>query len=640
MTTDSISHSDAYDESTASPHRVTTSEARDRLEDTLHSALRAAENTLIDAPTSLGKSHLMATTRWRDYPEITGGNPVIHVHQTKEARKDAVQKSRDTFGVEYHVLRGRTDACPVAAGDYDDELTAPNGRTPSEWFDWMCNVRNIPFQKAHRRLNQQYDLPCGEHCDAVTQWWDVQSDSEELEYDVLHVTANFAKVDELIDGANVIFDERPEYKLTFNDPERMQFTRATTNLLKHRSDGEFTEVDFKKAAIRDQTEEKEKIEQHFQDEVTQEWLFQREETHRLTPVIGRAVLDAEEILEGRYRGQDSGIEVVITDGGEIRHVQNTPDLSEARCVIGLDAFPSELRWSVNTVDNLTKRDVLSPSERTWWRRNERGLIIKQVGTATRSYTSRWKGAGEKRAKAIIQKIRELHGDDFQSCVTSDHVEDNIRQMMTAAGIEDPMTMHYGEQKSRNDYSDESSGAILASIDPGDENILDYLALCDAIAKPKRMVTEGGEISREVGREFVGPDADIARELLVSVRESNLAQAVGRYARDPDDPDSGAIVYVWSGAIPSILVDERIETTYHSMTKKRKQFLKVLKQFPKGCSAKTIADETGSYKSSVIDWLKEMKKRDNVLKSEGSGYQGADEWQWCGSVTENYVEFDQ
>ncbi len=641
MTTDSISNSDGYDEPTDSPNRVTTTEARDRLEETLFSALKAGENTLIDAPTSLGKTYQIATTQWRDYPEITGGEPVIHIHQTTDARKDAVEKSQAEPGVEYRVLRGRTDVCPVAAGDYDDKLTAPSGRTPSEWFDWMCNVRNVTFQKAHHQLARQCDLPCGEDCDAVTQWWGLSDSDDKPEYDVLHTTSNFAHVDDLIEGANVIFDERPEYGFSFKSDEREQFQRATTNLLDHRSDESRALVDLKFAVVRDQPELQAELRKHFQDEVTEEWLFRREETHRLAPPIGRAILNSEEVCAGRYHGRDGRIEVVLDSvSGEIRYVQHTPNLSQARCVIGLDAFPSETRWEINTVDDLSRAEVLPPANRKWWRRNERGLEIKQLGEATRSYTQGWgEGAGETRGEAVIQKIRQLHGEAFRSCISPSSVEQDVRHMMADAGIEKPKTMHYGEQKSRNDFSNEEIGLLVGCIDPGDENILDLLALREMDAKPRRMVTESGQRKRATGRDFVGPDAEVAREILASVRENNLAQAAGRYARNPDDPDSGATVYVWSDALPIMLVDEKIRTEYRSATRKQADFVQVLEENPSGCTAKHIATDTGSNKSYVIDWLKEMEGHNNVTKSVGTGYQGATEWEWCGGNFERFVMFD-
>jgi hypothetical protein len=212
-------------------------------------------------------------------------------------------------------------------------------------------------------------------------------------------------------------------------------------------------------------------------------------------------------------------------------------------------------------------------------------------------------------------------------------------MMVDTGIKDPKTMHYGEQKSRNDFSEEHAGLLIGCIDPGDENILDLLALCNKVAEPAMMTTEEGERKRKTGRKFIGPDADVAAKILASVREDNLAQAAGRYARNPDNPNSGATVYVWSDAIPWTLVDEEIKTEYRSITQKQEQFMQVLKRNPSGCTAGNISEETGSDKSYIIDWLNEMEQLNSVTKSVGTGYQGATEWGWCGSSVGTFVLFD-
>jgi hypothetical protein len=398
-------------------------------------------------------------------------------------------------------------------------------------------------------------------------------------------------------------------------------------------------VDLRFAAVRDEQELHSELEEYFEDEVSQGWLFRREGTHRLAPAIGRAILNSEEVCAGRYHGKDGRVEVVM-DGqcGEIRHIQHTPDLTDARCIIGLDAFPSETRWEINTVDSLSQLDVLTSAERKWWRRNERGLTVKQVGKATRSYTRGWKGAGKERAKANIQKIRSLHAEAFRSCITPDNVEQDVRKMMAEAGIEEPKTMHYGEQKSRNDFAAETVGLLIGCIDPGDKNILDLLALRDLVAESVMIRTEEGDLKRKPGRKFVGPDADIAAELLASVRENNLAQSAGRYARNPTDPDSGATVYCWSDAMPRMLVDEKIETTYHSTTGKREKFIEVLTENPLGCTPEKISEETDSNKSYIIEWLTDMEDQDRVTKSVGTGYQGATEWLWCGTGSGTFVEY--
>lgn len=643
MTTDSISNSDSYDELTNTSLGVTTDEARDRLKETLFSTLESGVNTIIDAPTSLGKSHLIATTPWTKYPEITGSELIIHIHQTTKARDEAIKLSRDTEGVNCHVLKGREDCCPVAAGKYDDNITAPHGLAPSEWFEWMCDVRKVGFATAHYQLEKTCDLPCSKHgvCPSIGQWWQkLRDEDRNPTVDVVHTTANFAHVEELIEGANVIIDERPDYKLTFKSREREQIRDSISNLLRYQSNGERAISDVETAFLRNQPELEQELRELLDVEVSQDWYFGYEETHSLAPEIGLAILNADEVFsrcwEGendekkfarRWMGEYDGVQVVLNGNAKLRHVHYRPDFSKARCVIGLDAFPSVYRWRLNTTEDLRRVEVLSPDERRVWRRNERGLRVVQLGEATRTYTRGWKGAGEERAEGLIRALKEKHGDDFRSCITANAIRDDIRRQMKAAGVENPMMMHYGGQNSRNDFAREIVGLLAGCIDPGDENILDLLALGGKKAWPAWIVTQDGELKRKPNRPFLGPDADIATELLESVRASNLAQAAGRYARKPDSDNSSALVYVWSDACPASLVDERIGVSYYSFTDARKGMIEALRE---GCrTVREVVEATGSDKSYVNECLDSFYQQGFVSKSEGTGKYGATEWEWAG-----------
>lgn len=377
-----------------------------------------------------------------------------------------------------------------------------------------------------------------------------------------------------------------------------------------------------------------------EEELDQDWYFGWEETHQLAPAIGLAMLDAEEVFSHRWRGKDhekafsrrwmgehDRVKVVMDGKGKLRHVHYKPDFSESRCVIGLDAFPSVYRWRLNTVDYLQSDKVMTPKERRTWRREERGLEVIQVGDDTRSYTNGWKGAGEERSAGLIHTLRQKHGHDFRSCIMPDAIENDVRQQMNAAGIENPLLMHFGVQNSRNSFKDELVGLVAASIDPGDEPILDLLALGGKRAWPEMMITDEGKLERKPNRSFLGPDADIAHELLETVRESNLAQAAGRYARKPDTQESSARVYVWCDACPDSLVDEKIEAKYRSFTKKR---LRMIESLHDGCrTASEIVEATDSEKSYIHDCLRTFYQQDLVTKSEGTGAYGATEWRWIG-----------
>ena len=48
----------------------------------------------------------------------------------------------------------------------------------------------------------------------------------------------------------------------------------------------------------------------------------------------------------------------------------------------------------------------------------------------------------------------------------------------------PDTLHYGEEKSRNDFGDEDVCSVLGCIDPGDDYVLDLLAEAGLNAEPE------------------------------------------------------------------------------------------------------------------------------------------------------------
>jgi len=122
-----------------------TADAREQLRDTVFRELRAGNRTVIDAPTALGKSYTVATEPWLRRSSTTGDAPVVHLHATTDARDETAAETRQSSATGA-VLKGRTERCPLAAGDHDptedpdaedapDQVVTVDGVPAGEWFD-------------------------------------------------------------------------------------------------------------------------------------------------------------------------------------------------------------------------------------------------------------------------------------------------------------------------------------------------------------------------------------------------------------------------------------------------------------------------------------------------------------------------
>jgi hypothetical protein len=265
-----------------------------------------------------------------------------------------------------------------------------------------------------------------------------------------------------------------------------------------------------------------------------------------------------------YMGSYDGVTVAFDDSS-IRGVCYSPDLSEAKSVICLDAHPKKHLWETNLDTELSFRRVMKPEEQRLWRVHERGLCVVDVSNGNkRPLSNGWYSNNDrKKAKQLVRRIRSEFDDEFRTAITSKSVKEDVEGFLKGAGAEEPDVMHYGKQKGSNEFEDESVGVLIGCIGMSDGDVNSLAALCGSKAHIKgredpgrEIVTEEGvEISEEEAKDFreVFTSVDILMEVIESVREENVAQSVGRYARSPED-DSKSIVYVWTKQIPEELVD--------------------------------------------------------------------------------------
>jgi hypothetical protein len=327
---------------------------------------------------------------------------------------------------------------------------------------------------------------------------------------------------------------------------------------------------------------------------------------------------------------------VLDKDNTVRSLRNTPSLGLAESVVGLDAHPSMPLWH-RVYPSFDHDEVLEPEERRLWRRYERGLQVVQVGDATRplSGDKARKWFGEYRVRTLVEHLDDVHDGELRTGITSMAVEDLLGDVLDEAVDDDVETMHYGEEKSRNDFADETVGFVNGCIDPGDGFVLDLLAELDLDAEPAVEETEQGEEYRAPGREFVGPDAETAQEILASVRENHVAQAAGRYARDPDS-DDGAVVYVRTDAMPPGFADEQVPGVAWAFGEKQAEIVEYLRD-NLGSTAREIAEATDASKRHVQKTLKRLVDEDLVTVREAAATHGASVFGDCDANPDGVVD---
>ncbi|WP_265112301.1 hypothetical protein [Halosolutus halophilus] len=650
-----------------------TDAARDELFETIAEVMREEDDRIVDAPTALGKSHTVASTRWGAREDLTGDRPVVHLLETRDARDEAVDVAEE-HGGQYHVLLGRHEACPVCAGDHNGEITI-DGEPASEWLDRQCEGKGMPFSAAHRYLedhnDQGVDLPCGgDRCTAITQWETYREGPDgDLEYWPLVIaTHNFAYAPGLRTANNIVVDEEPSYEQDDLTTDRIrdavgaylreidapvQTWEAFIQLSRH--------DDYQGDAAR----ERDALEDILWEEPDREWYFENVAAHTLAPALARAIFRTEVRANGRRFGKtmhepprlEAGVRddddwnrewvsVVLDESNDIRSVRVVPDFGSARSLVGLDAHPAAPLWQANTLPWIKTTEVLDSEERQLWRRYERGLRVVQVGDATRPLSGdqalEW--LNEEKLEALLDHLVDEYGTQFRTAITTAQVEDHLEELMEEAGCHRPELMHFGEEKSRNDFANERVGLVNGCMDPGDDYVLDLLAELELQAEVETAINDAGQEYRARGRGFEGEDAETAQEILASVRENHIAQAAGRYARDPTDPDVTATVFIRTDAMPAGFADVQVPGVEWVFTDLQEEIVEELRSSARSKSAREIAEAVGCSKEHVRQTLERLADDEvgepAIHVAEGAGSHGATLYSDSGLPSVGFVDIQE
>lgn len=723
-------------------------EVRDRLHESIIESIGNGDIVVKTAPTGAGKTYTVASEPWLDRPELTDGKPVIHLHETKKARDQAVADSEEA-GVDYRVLKSGWERCPVARGDFDPENKHGNiaitieGQPVSEWMYDRYRQQGVGFSVIHDWVRDKIDgeLPCeygDTRCPSESQWDGIPTNDEGVcEVDIIHATHQFLHVPSMRMHTNVFVDEKPDFTTGISHERFVNsineyldwvdipvdnyhdLVYAAKNKADPKAEGEkkmqgvlvsehnatFCETIDKALDGRRQKKEcpecdgtgvpevhRENEDGTQQDTLgdgdtkcnncygsgevsvnsgqpSMEWYRDNPQVHTLAPAFTRAVWRSEESAAGRRRARipyepprldahahDSSVwnrvmvDVVLDENWNLATVAQTPDMTLARSLIGLDAHaaPEPPNWQIDLHPTIQTDPILTPTERTLYRRYERGLRTVQVGEGTQPMTTGKyleKTQGDK-LRVLIEHLRDHYGEEFKTAISSIAAEPKLQKWMEDAGVVDPQTMHYGEERGRNDFAGEKVGMVAGTISPNDDAILNMLARQGWDAEPEmkecpncggtgQVKTDGetevcdvcggdGEV-REHGQGFVGEDADKAEALLKSVREGHVAQSAGRWARDAEDPEDNATVFIMTEAAPTGFIDQKTPGVTWTTNENQRERLEYVRDQPNGATVREIAEEFGCSKQAASHTLKKAEQKGLVERTPGAGPYGADVW---------------
>lgn len=630
-----------------------TSTLRNDLADTIRTTVQNGENTVFRVATSVGKTHTVATTHWSRYSDSTGEKPVVHLHPTRKARDDAIQASREE-GLRAAALYGREEHSSILAGQYDED-TSINGTPVSEWIRQRCTRDGFQYSDAVRLAEQEINQsPPWQDDEDESQWWRLLP-LDNTHYEIIHATHQFAYAPPLRDGTVIFFDERPSF--TRNPTEftegltQDRIRRAVTAFLQEAGAGITYEdlVASRRLSNILHNASAQLSSKCFDYEPDFDWFVRNDDAHVLSPAFAKAIYKTKQRSNGRRVGTatyspprlhsaaNSGsnavrVTIVLDENDTIQTCRVVPELSNTRAVIGLDAFPVLPLWELNTGIEMDEKSLLSLPNRRQWRQEVRGLHVVQVGDNANYYTNG--GMNESKVQCLIRKLHDEYGSQFRTCITAKSVRSQVEKLMRNVGIPNPRVMHYGEQNSRNDFGNEDIGLVLGCVDPGDDWVMDRIAELNLDAKPERTQTDCGPCNgngcsqcdgtgrkRARFRGFDGPDGKTAKNINDAIRKGEVSQAICRYARNPDDPNDSATVFVTTNAFYTAeLRDKQVPGVTKVFSQKEREII----DFARGQTSTTapeVEKVTSSGRDHVTNTLNRLVKEGYASVAERAGSYG-------------------
>lgn len=525
--------------------------ARDRTTDAIADAIERADDVLIEALPTTGKSYGSIAAAAE-----TGQQVTIAAGRGRNEQYEQYREWADEHGLSHYTLPAFTADCPTATGEHGDEWAD----TVRGWYAAGATPKEI-HKYGESELGRP--LPCQEdgRCPYSAKW-----EFDPDEYDVLIGHYSHLHNEKVVQGRTVLVDEFPAsaYEESLGGE---QLARAVStflegrpaipfddfaDLLEHRDD------DARRAdALRwfdDNGIERDGLEAFADDG------------------DARAPLAVATILGG-VTDDDRGTEweraeLGNADDGRPLGLYNRtknavvllrpPTLDYARHVVGLDGTPTPEMWKTALGRRrLNHRPVLGDDERADYLEDALGLRLVRTTDAVKSYS-----AGESEIAnrvtvdedaALLEAIADEHGQrpDLITTKRAERVFDDEGVLEDLVG----RTKHYGDVKGSNEFADARLGAVLGSRNFGPAFVTKWAAYLDEPVDPRY---PGEHLPLEAG---VRTDyGDAGNQIRRHMTEHETLQAAMRFGRD----GNGAVVYVHTDTLPewvSTAGDGRVVRTY-------------------------------------------------------------------------------
>lgn len=539
---------------------------RSTLRDTIRAGFESDHPVVIEALPASGKSR--GVVKWASET----GNPLTVLtgrHKIRNQYQDWANQFQISFG---HIPSQRRD-CPLGA-KYDGDV-----EVPTDGVNWEDEFKELleQYGTAYQLHQHHKGLPC--QVDGECPYVEKYREFDASNYDViaghyLHVYSTYREFPypegRYIEDRYLAFDEFPEENIltTVN-----KYKHVVTGLLERTP--ELPYDTFAELEVGVQLGDPDENDQALIDT----WLERNESNlfaARLAgtadrdnpnaPALLRAALTCTPLNNGWRRAELGSKALVAMYGENAAILRRPPTDTLARSVVALDGTPSIELWRILLGEATEQKSVHGDGEkRREYIRDGLGIRFIQTSESTKPYgsgktltTQGQDGSNEtvdddSMARKDMLVFRWIAQREADSGAIGFISTKKAIEVYEGYGIDHIVDMrgHYGDLKGSNEFSHIRTGIVAGCNEPNHERIQIWGAFADVSLKPKK--GESGAILRGTRKTF----GEYGDRIMIGLRENEVLQVAMRFAREPDQDQPPAYVYLHTAAIPEWLEPEQL-----------------------------------------------------------------------------------